>query len=214
MTITLHNFRAGSRVRRMGAIAALGLTASVAPVSAQPLIAPRIWFSGWAGRFTNLGGFSDGGSNVFYRFDDATAFGAGVHIAASSGMVAGVDVLYAAPSYERFDRDTGAPQGDGDARAASALASVRLAGGGGILGLYLSAGAGVFAWDVDDPELDDGWDLDPALQVAAGLEYSVLPRTRLFAEYGRSWVYHQKDEAVSSNTANHTLLRLGVRVGL
>ena len=35
----------------------------------------------------------------------------------------------------------------------------------------------------------------------------------LFGEYGQWWVYHQKDDTVKKNTANHTLLRLGLRYG-
>lgn len=183
------------------------------PATAQPG-APRVWITGWAGRFTALGGFSDGELDSFFRFNDATAFGGGLHVAANPGLVLGVDVLYARPSYERFNRDDASSQGVGDAKAGSALASLRLAAGGGLLGLYLSAGAGVFAWDLEDPELDEGWDLDLALQIAAGLEYAFHRRARLFAEYGQWWVYHQKDDEIQSNTANHNLIRLGARLGV
>ena len=183
------------------------------PVDAQ-LGAPRVWITGWAGRFTSIGGFSDGELDAFFRFDDATAFGGGVHVPVSPGLLVGVDVLYASPTYERFSRDDASSQGQGDAKVASALASLRLAGGTGILGLYLSGGGGIFAWDLDDPELDDGWDMDLGLEVAAGVEYSVVRRARLFAEYAYWWVYHQKDDAVRSNTANHNLLRFGARFGI
>ena len=210
----VQTIRAGRARRVMIAVAALTIAAGNAPLAAQAPAGPATWFSAWVGRFTDVGGFSDGDLAAFYRFDDANAFGGGIHRRMGPGAVGGVDVLYGTTSYERFERDTGLLEGNGDAKLGSALASLRLAGGGGILGIYLSAGAGVFAWDLDDEELDDGWDLDFSFQIAAGLEYAVLPRARLFAEYGQWWVYHQKDAAVEKNTANHNLLRVGARLGL
>lgn len=194
------------------ALAAAVLVLAPAPVEAQPG-GPRVWVSGWAGRFTSLGGFSDGDLDAFFRFEDATAFGGGAHFIVSPGLVLGLDVLYGTSSYERFNRDDASAQGDGDAKVGSALASLRMAGGGGILGLYLSAGGGVFAWDLDDAELEDGWDLDLALQIAAGLEYAFQRRARLFAEYGQWWVYHQKDDEIRSNKPTHNLIRVGARFG-
>jgi hypothetical protein len=214
MNQTLLRF-SNMRVRAMmagPALAAAVLLLGATPVEAQPG-APRVWVSGWAGRFTSLGGFSDGDLDAFFRFDDATAFGAGAHFTVSPGLVLGLDALYGTSSYQRFNRDDASAQGEGDAKVGSALASLRMAGGGGILGLYLSAGGGVFAWDLDDAELEEGWDLDLALQIAAGLEYAFHTRARLFAEYGQWWVYHQKDDEIQSNTPNHNLIRVGARLG-
>ncbi len=183
------------------------------PVTAQEAT-PRTWFTGWLGGFADIGGFSEEGPNAFYRFDGAFSFGAGVHRAlGQSGPVVGVDVLLSKANYERFARSAGAPEGSGEARILSALASTRLEGGG-LLGFYLSAGAGLFAWDLDDPDLEDGYDFDPALQLAAGLEYRLQARLRLFADYGQWWVFHEKDPTIVSNTANHNLVRVGVRLGL
>lgn len=204
----------GTRIRRaLPGLALAALALDPTAVQAQR-DGPRIWFSAWAGRFTQVGGFSEGDLDAFYRFEDATAFGGGVHVPVNPGLVLGVDVLYARPEYDRVVRADATLEGSGDAKIGAAMASFRLAGGGGIVGLYLTGGAGVFAWDLDDPELDEGWDLDPALQIAAGLEYSVRPRTRLFGEYGQWWVYHQKDAAVTSNRPVHNLLRFGLRQGL
>ena len=168
------------------------LSAAAGSVAAQEERS-RIWLSGWAGGFADIGGFSEETTNAFYRFDGAIAFGAGIHRASGQGPIIGLDVAFSRPAYERFDRGGDlTPQFTGHAQVASGLVSVRLQGGG-MLGFYLSAGAGLFAWDLDDPELDDGWDMDPALQLGVGLEYQLLRQLRLFADYGPWWVYHQKD---------------------
>jgi opacity protein-like surface antigen len=195
------------------AFAATALAGATEPAAAQSG-GSRVWVTGWAGRFTSIGGFSDQELDAFFRFDDAMAFGGGVHMPVSQGVLVGIEVLYASPTYERFNRDSATAQGQGDAKVASALASLRLAGGSGVLGLYLTGGAGIFAWDVDDPDLDDGWDMDLAFEIGAGVEYAVIPRARLFGEYTYWWVYHQKDDAVRKNTANLNLLRVGARFGL
>ena len=65
---------------------------------------PRGYVTAYAGRFVDIGGFSDD-QNTFFSYDDATAFGGGLHI--RSGQSAfGVDVLYSRPGYKRFDRAT------------------------------------------------------------------------------------------------------------
>jgi hypothetical protein len=191
---------------------ALGATLALAgPAATQEFRGPRTWFTGWAGSFSDREGFSDGEVNAFYRFDRAFAFGGGIH-RVMRGADIGIDALYARPSYERFDADTGASEGKGEARAASGLLSARI-GGGGVLGIYFGAGAGVFAWDLTDPELEDGWDIDPALSVSVGLELAAAQRARVFAEYGQWWIYHQKD-GVAENTVSPNLLRVGGRLGL
>ncbi|MCI0435589.1 MAG: hypothetical protein L0271_18385 [Gemmatimonadetes bacterium] len=183
------------------------------PASAQ-VGSPRLWFTGWLGGFADVGGFSEATTDSFYRFDGAYAFGAGLHLATGrGGPVVGVDAAFSQPSYQKFERSVGTPLGSGDAKSASVLASVQLHGGG-LLGFYLSAGGGLFAWDLDDPDYEEGWDLDPALQLGAGLEYTVALRFRIFADYGQWWVYHQKDDTVAKNTAIHNLVRVGARVGL
>jgi len=202
-------------VRRCAAalIAALAALSMAAGTGAAQEGRSRIWLSGWAGGIVDIRGFSEEATNAFYRFDDTIGFGAGIHRAMGGGPIIGIDVAFSRPSYERFDRNTAMPHSSGDARVAAGLASVRLQGGGGILGVYLSAGAGVVAWDLDDPELENGWDIDPALQLGGGVEYRAHARLRLFAEYGYWWIYHQKDETVVRNTATHNLVRAGARVG-
>jgi hypothetical protein len=192
-------------------LATLGL-AHAGSVSAQRranVVMPRVWVSGWAGRFTDFGGFSDE-QNTYFRFDDATAFGGSLHVRAGQTALLGVDLVYASPSYDRFD-DSTPPQivASGDARTLGAVATARLLGGGSLAGVYVTGGAGGWFWDV--PELD-GREFDPALMGGIGLDYTLRRPISLFGEYSQWWVYHQKSGNVVKNTANHTLLRLGFRL--
>ena len=111
----------------------------------------------------------------------------------------------------RFDREQVAVVNEDDASVLSALLSARLAaGGGGRVGIFFGGGIGVFQWDVPDlPEKNR----DFALNGLVGVEYTLLRRAPFFLEYGQWWVYHEKEE-VQTNTAKHTLLRVGIRTGL
>lgn len=182
------------------------------PLAAQRRAAfdpPRVWASAWAGYFTDFGGFSDD-QNTFFGFDKSLALGGSVHFQPRQSAQFGVELLYARPAYRRFDRDSLSVVATGDASVTAALASLRMAGGAGGVGLYLSAAGGAFFWNV--AELD-GRDADPALTLGIGLDYALRRNALLFGEYSQWWVYHQKDDAVQKNTANHTLLRGGIRFG-
>ncbi len=198
------------RIRTALLVAALGL-AGAGPVAAQRranFILPRVYLSGWAGRFTTFGGFSDA-ENTYFRFNDATAFGGGVHIRTGQTALLGVDVVYARPSYDRFDNSS-PPQiiASDKARTLGTVVSARLMGGGGLAGVYVTGGAGGWFWDV--PELN-GWQFDPALMAGVGLDYAVRRQLTLFGEYSQWWVFHEKSGSVVKNTANHTLFRFGLR---
>lgn len=205
-----------SRIAARTALAVLTFAGSFAgPVSAQRGPAafgqPRLFISASAGRFTDFGGFSDD-QNTFFSFKDATAFSGSVHFRPGQGAQFGVDVIWSRPAYERFDRDFPPTLvASGDATTVAALASARLAGGGGQLGLYLTGAAGAFFWNVEEL---GGRATDPALMIGIGLDYALRGAAALFGEYGQWWVYHEKDETVKKNTANHTLIRFGLRYGL
>jgi hypothetical protein len=172
---------------------------------------PRIWLSGMAGLFTNMGGFSDG-PNDFYQFDERElAYGGALHVDTRFGFMVGIEGLYARPGYVRYDRAQVAPINEDDAGVLAGMLSVRLSGGGGgSLGIYFAGGIGVFQWDV--PDLGEK-NTDFALNGLVGVEYTRFRRTPLFLEYGQWWVYHEKED-VQTNTAKHTLLRAGIRLGL
>jgi len=193
------------------ALLLLLLGASGAFAQRGPVQPPRIWLGGSAGLFTSMGGFSDG-PNDFYQFDDDVfSFGGSLHVDTRIGLIVGVEAMYTKPGYIRYDRAQVAPINEDEATVLGGLVSLRLAaGGGGGLGLYLGGGLGVFQWDVPDLGAQNR---DLALNGLVGIEYSRFPRTPLFLEYGRWWVYHEKED-VQTNTAKHSLLRAGVRLGL
>jgi hypothetical protein len=185
------------------------LLVSAHTLAAQsPRRMPALWLSGWAGGFTRMGGFSDG--DEFFQFDGTLAFGGSVHLAMRSGIMFGIDAVYAKPDYRRFNRDDATLLGSGSASTWGALGSVRLASGGGAIGLVLGGGAGLFVWDV--PDLGEK-QLDPALALNVGVDFALRPNLLIFAQYDQWWVYHEKED-VQTNTANHQLLRGGVRFGL
>jgi hypothetical protein len=189
-------------------LALAGLAA--APLSAQrraPAGPPRLTVSAYGGRFIDFGGFSDD-QDTFFNFEDATAFGGSLHYRPGQGAQYGVDVLWTRPAYRRFDRTTRVVLASGNATAVAAMASARFSGGGGPLGLYLAGEAGAFFWNA--AELD-GRQTDPALVLGVGLDYSLRGLATLFGEYSQWWVYHEKDESVVKNTANHTVIRFGLR---
>jgi hypothetical protein len=170
---------------------------------------PRVWLSAWAGRFVDFGGFSDD-QNTFFQFDDATAFGGSVHVRPGQLAQLGIDVVWSRPAYQRFDRETVEVMSSGEATTLAALASLRLAGGGGPLGLYLTGAAGAFIWNLEEL---GGRETDPAATIGIGVDYALPANAMLFGEYGQWWVFHQKDDTVEKNTAKHTLFRFGLRYG-
>ena len=170
---------------------------------------PRVWIAAWGATFTNMGGFSDG--TTFNSFDGTYALGASLHVSTGAGILLGIDALYTQPDYTQFDRETRDELARDQATVMGAVVSARLASGGGPLGIYLGGGAGIFSWDLPDLEEKK---VDPALTVGIGAEYALRARLGLFAQYDQWWVYHEKDEMVQSNTANHSLLRVGARLGL
>jgi opacity protein-like surface antigen len=180
----------------------------------QPAVRPRVFLSGSGGYFIDLGGFAaPPADSAFFTFDNAIAFGGGVHVAVSPGVVVGLDAVYAKPDYQKRDRRTGDAESSGRASVASGLLSMRLnTAGGGRFNLYLTAGAGVFAYDVPEPVVSE-WDKDLAAMAGAGLEYRLIPRFAGYFEWTQFWAYHQKEGNVR-NTAKHNLLRLGARVGI
>ncbi|MGD8279496.1 MAG: hypothetical protein PVH00_15765 [Gemmatimonadota bacterium] len=199
------------RLRTALLVAALGC-ATAGPAAAQRranFALPRIYVSGWAGRFTTFGGFSDD-QDTYFRFDDATAFGGSLHVRAGQTALLGVDVVYASPNYDRFN-NANPPDiiASDHGRTIGAVLSTRLSGSGGMAGVYVTGGAGGWFWDL--PELD-GWQFDPTLMAGAGLDYALRRQFTLFGEYAQWWVYHEKSGDVVKNTANHTLIRFGLRL--
>jgi len=198
------------RTRTFALLAALGLAAAPATAQQRPnFMLPRIYLTGWAGRFTHLDGFSDAES-TYFAFDDAYAFGGSVHIRAGQTALLGADVVYARPAYVRYG--SGNPPdmlSSGTASTLGAVISTRLSGSGGLSGIYVTGGAGGWFWDL--PELD-GKQFDPVLTAGAGLDYALRPQLSLFGEYSQWWVYHEKSGDVVNNTANHTLIRAGLRL--
>lgn len=174
---------------------------------------PRVYLSAWGGGFTDIGGFTETDVDAYFAFQRTVAYGGSLHVLVGQGLVLGIDGSWARPSYERRDRLAGTLLNEGEASVASGLLSVRLTGsGGGGLSPYLTGGAGVFAYEVPEPDLKE-WDMDFALSGGAGIDYRFLQRLGLFLEYGRVWAYHQKGDA-ERNTANHDLVRLGTRIGI
>jgi hypothetical protein len=207
-----------THARRAGMLALAALLFGAGDALAQrgrpqaPVQRAKLWLTGWGGDFTKFGGFSDGEPAAFFHFEDAIAYGGGLHYMISPSILIGVDGLYSKPEFVQLDLDSGDELDRGDATVASGLVSARLlAGGGGALGLYLTGGVGVFAYDV--PILGER-DSDFAFEAGIGLEYGRWKRFGFFGEYGQFWVYHQKTERSTSNKTNHTLFKLGLRVGI
>jgi hypothetical protein len=179
----------------------------------RPRVLPFVYLSAWGGGFTDVGGFAETDLDAFFNFGKAVAYGGGLHFRAGQGLVVGVEGSYARPEYERHERVGGDLLTSGEAKVASALLSARLTSpGAGAFSLYLTGGAGVFAYSVPEPDLEE-WDKDFALSGGAGIDYRFASRLGLFLEYGRMWAYHQKGNA-ERNTANHSLVRLGTRLGI
>lgn len=197
-----------ARVARLTALATLLLAVLVESAVGQAR-SPRFWFTGWGGGYTDVGGFSDGPTD-FYQFDGSLGFGGAIHWDTHAGIMLGVEGLWAQPSYTRYDRTTNTAIANGDATVWSALASVRLAGGGGPLGITLNGSGGIFAWDV--PDLGE-INYDPALAVGIGIDLALRRNLMIFGQYDQWWVYHEKED-VQTNTAHHNAVRIGARFGI
>jgi hypothetical protein len=203
-------------IRRV-AFASVALLTCALPADAQIRAVqgpPQGWFSGYAGRFMDFGVVLDpdpDGSR--WVFGEAWAFGAAYHHVLAPGLVIGADVSYAAPRYERRGLNTNVaiPGAAGTAGILTPMASGRFNYGGGGLGVsfYLTGGIGAMIYRI--PDLDR-WDPDLALNAGTGIEYLTDNRRGLFLEWGRFWVYHQ-GQGLESNRANHSLIRLGARIG-
>jgi hypothetical protein len=172
---------------------------------------PQGWISTYAGRYMDFGGVDDAESGSRWVFGEAWAFGAAYHHMLAPGLALGADVSYAAPRYQRRVGGAVVPGSDGTAGILTPMASGRFNYGGGGLGVafYLTGGIGAMIYRI--PDLDR-WDPDLALHAGTGIEYLSTNRWGLFLEWGRFWVYHQ-GEGLESNRANHSLIKLGARLG-
>lgn len=199
------------------ALAGILADATTSAATAQvPSFQPRAYLSAWGGGYTSFGGFAEPESetNAFFNFERDFAYGGGVHIVASPLVAIGIDGSYGTARYTRHDNASPEPTNTGNARVASALLSARLgAGGGRKVGIYLMGGVGAFAYDLQDEQESDGWDADFALSAGAGLDFRLIPRLGLFVDFGQVWAFHPRD-GDENNTANHSLVRLGTRLGL
>lgn len=195
--------------------AATLLVCGVSMVEAQmrpAAAAPRTWISAYGQMYTSLAGFFDPGTESDWVFDDnALGLGLGLHRELAPGLMLGVDATFARPAYER--RTTGNnPQvtGSGTASVGTAMATGRIASGGGAdLGFYLTGGIGTIAYNLEDI---GEWNADFALQAGTGLEYRMGRGRALNLEWGRIWGYHERD-GIGGGAAQHGVLRLGLRFG-
>ncbi|HEX6939953.1 MAG TPA: outer membrane beta-barrel protein [Longimicrobiales bacterium] len=189
-------------------LAVLGLADPAAAQFRTVPKAPDTWATAWVGGYLSPGRVSDASGN--WDFGSTFAGGLGVHRQIGRSLVLGVETSFAPAAYERRDADDGSLLGEGNARLVTGMLTGRLqTGGGSNFGMYLTGGAGAFVYGI--PELDR-WDPDLALTTGAGLEYRPSANRALFVEWGRYWTFHQK-EGVRDNTAKHSQLRAGVRIG-
>jgi hypothetical protein len=197
--------------RSVALVAALALAVHVPAAWAQDL-GSRNSVGVYAQMYNEIGSFADPDTDSRWVFSD-NAFGAGATFqrVLGQGLLLGVDVSYARPSYERQNLDTDAVIASGSASILTALATGRFAyGGGGDLGFYLTGGLGTIAYNLEDV---GEWNADFALRAGTGLEYRFDPSKTIFLEWGRLWGYHEK-EGVSGGRATHSVLKLGARFGL
>jgi hypothetical protein len=186
-------------------LAALTATATAAQA------APRTWGVLYGQMYTGISGFYDPDTDSDWVFDDnAFGVGGGVQHEAVSGLLLGVDVSFARPAYEMRPRVPITARSTGTATIATAMATGRIAyGGAGDLGFYLNGGLGTIAYNLEDA---GGWNADFALRAGTGLEYRLTPARAIFFEWGRIWGYHER-EGVGGGAAQHSVLRLGGRIG-
>jgi hypothetical protein len=192
-------------------LALLLLAATAVPAAAQfreVQPPPNRWASVWLGGYIDPGRVVD--ESGTWTFGSGFAAGLAAHHRVGQGLMLGVDLSLAQVPYERLG-PANLVVGSGDARFATALASGRLRyGGGGDLGVYLTGAGGAFIYHI--PDLDR-WDPDLALLTGAGLEYAVSRTGSIFLEWGRFFVFHQRQGGVAGNTARHSHLKVGGRVG-
>lgn len=190
-------------------VLAASLTAAEALDAQARPAAPRTWAGAYGLMYTGIGGFYDPGTDSDWRFDD-NAFGLGIDILreVTSGLQLGADFSFGRPEYERRPRS--GEQVTGRATVGTAMAVGRIGyGGAAELGFYLTGGIGTIAYYLEDLEK---WNVDFALRAGTGLEYRMRPNRALYLEWGRIWGYHER-EGVGGGAAQHSVLRLGLRLG-
>jgi hypothetical protein len=201
-------------MRRSIVAVLLLLLVTAAAVEAQARPAPRTWAVGFGQMYTNIAGFHDPGTDSDWRFDDnAFGFGVAAQHEAVQGLILGGEFSLARPAYERRAPGATAPLPDasGTATLVTAMVTGRIAyGGSGDLGFYLNGGLGTIAYHLQDVA---EWNADFALRAGTGLEYRLNPARALFFEWGRIWGYHEK-EGIGGGAAQHSVLKLGLRIGL
>jgi hypothetical protein len=190
------------------------LLVTAAAADAQATAAPRTWGVLFGQMYTNIAGFHDPGTESDWAFaDNAFGFGVAAQHEAVQGLILGGEFSLARPAYER--RAQGAseplPGATGTATLITAMVTGRIAyGGSGDLGFYLNGGLGTIAYHLQDVA---EWNADFALRAGTGIEYRLTPARALFFEWGRIWGYHEKD-GIGGGTAQHSVLKLGLRIGL
>lgn len=196
-------------MKRAVAVAALafllGGGAGSDPLQAQQTPSPNsvgVYFQ----IFSGLDAIDDPASGTWTFGDNAFGLGATVQRRLAPSLTLGADVSYARPAYERrFDEEE---MSSGDAQLLTAMLTGQLGyGGAGALGFYLTGGAGVIAYHLQDV---GGWNADFALRGGTGVEYEFQRGRALFLEWGRIWGYHET-EGVSGGKATHSVIRLGTR---
>jgi hypothetical protein len=167
--------------------------------------------NGWAGPVTDMNGFSHNGN--FYRFDGKLAFGGGIQLSTRAGILLGLEGLYSKVDYQGFATDSVPPVlvASDEATLMSGFATARLAGGGGLISIYLAGAAGIVSWDL--PDIGERT-VDPALSLGIGVDLFAFRYVVVFGQYDQWWIYHEKDDDDVSNTANTNLLRFGLRFGI
>jgi hypothetical protein len=202
-------------MRRSIPAALLLLLVTAAAVDAQaggP--APRTWGVVFGQMYTNIAGFHDPGTASDWVFDDnAFGFGVAAQHEAVQGLILGGEFSLARPAYERRVQGTSValPGATGTATLATAMVTGRIAyGGSGDLGFYLNGGLGTVAYHLEDVA---EWNADFALRAGTGLEYRLTPARALFFEWGRIWGYHERN-GIGGGAAQHSVLKLGLRIGL
>lgn len=192
----------------LAVIASIGIATPAAAQFGKVETPPKTWISGSVGGFLSPGSVPD--ISGTWDFGTAIGGGLGVHRQIGSGLMIGLEGSFAPSKYEIRDSNLEVTS-DGSANIVTGLATGRLyTGGVGMMGMYLTGGAGVLAYRMKGL---DRWDPDLALMTGAGLEYRPSQRQAIFIEWGKFWTFHQSD-GVQNHTVNHSQLRAGFRIGL